>query len=224
MRDPKHAIAPAAIFQGYLELQKEYEISDKNLIWLFNAFLWASIHYTSVHGMWIGTEIYSHPELFKKLMTEVSKDKTAATDSLSDGDYLEGLIRESIRLHSVFALPRRVKHDLVYKDYLIPKGTILAISPFVEHHGVENFPHPHKIDPARWDNWSDNNVKEKFLPGGLGYFGCIGMNLAIQFLTCTWQVLLKNYDLEIVGEIPRLKERLILLPPKKPIRVKYSKR
>lgn len=50
------------------------------------------------------------------------------------------------------------------------------------------------------------------------------MQLAISFLKCLWTVLLKNYNLEVLGPIPQLKDKLILLPSKKPIKLKYSKK
>lgn len=220
VKDPNNPIQPAPILQGYLELQKEYGISNENLIWLLNAALWASMHYTSVHGLWIGAELMKNDEFLKNVLAHIPKGSLTVAD-INNNDYLEGIIMGNIRLHSVFAIPRRVKHNLTFNGYVIPKGSILSISPYIEHHKPENFPHPNVLDPHRWASGAS---RDHFMPGGLGFFGCIGMGLAINSLKCLWSVLLKNYNLEVLGTIPKLKKSLILLPSKKPISLKYSRK
>lgn len=221
VKDPNSKIKLSPVLTGYLEIQKEYGLPDQNLIWLLNAFLWASIHYTSVHSLWTCAETLTHNKFLDNVMSEIPQSTELTIEDIHRNEYLENLILENIRSHSVFALPRRVKHNLEYKRYSIPQGTILAISPYLEHHKPENFAHPHALDPNRWN---DKSAREHFLPGGLGFFGCIGMALAVNFMKSLFSVLFKNYHLELIGEPPKLKERLILLPPKKPVRIKISKK
>lgn len=212
------------LISGYINLESILGLSEDNIIWLFNAMLWAAIHYSGVHGIWTAIEILTRPKLLADLEGEQSKFNNLNFESIKKMWLLEGTIRESIRLNSLFALPRRVLKDIYFKDYKIAKGTIISISPFLEHQNADVYINPDKFDPFRWDEWADQTMYESFMPGGIGYFGCKGMPIALQFLTTLWAIMLRNYEFELVSRPPIMRKQQVLLAPSMPVALRYRKR
>jgi len=221
-KQTKSATQFDSVLDGYINFQAEFNIDDGNIAWLYNAFLWAALHYCGVHAFWAGIEILTQPGLLGDLQSEQAPIENLSHDNIKKMSLLHGAIKEGIRLNSVFALPRRVVRDLKYKNYRIPKGTVLAISPFIEHHNPIVYPNPSSFNPYRWGEWGSDATSSSFIPGGIGYFGCVGMVFTIHFLTIFWAVLIRNYKFEFIKKPPVVKDSLLLLPPSSPVQLNYE--
>lgn len=211
------------LLDGYINLQSQLGLSQDNIIWLFNAMLWSAIHYSSVHGIWTGIEILKRQNLLTDLLEEQAQFKDLNFEAVKKMYILQGTIREGIRLNSIFALPRRVLKDLNFKGYRIPKGAIISISPFYEHHNPEVYVNPNTFDPFRWDEWADAALYDSFIPGGIGTFSCKGMPFAIHYLTVFWAILLRTYQLELVNAPPVMNKQLVLIAPPTHVPMRYKK-
>lgn len=205
------------IVNGYLRIKDKFNISNENVVWLLHAMFWAAVHYTSVHGVWIGIRCLNESEIRKNILKEQNDYDQVTPETIKDMIYLGGVIKESLRMECVFALPRRVVKEINYNGYIIPKGDVIAISPYVEHFNSKNFEDPIRYEPMRWLNTQINT--QSLIPGGLGFFGCLGMDLSAQLLKIIWAYLLQNYDMKLVSRVPKRKFNLILLPPKRPVKV-----
>lgn len=212
------------VLDGYMGLQELYHLDDGNVAALFNAFIWAAIHYSSVHACWLGIEILSMPNLLEELLSEQAPLQNFDHADIKKMHLLHGAVKESIRINSIFAIPRRALKDLEYQGYKIPKGSVLSISPYLEHHNEANYKNPTTFDPYRWGRWDEDTITTTFLPGGMGYFGCLGMTFTLHFITVFWGVFLREYHLELVKKAPKMKSHLLLLPPHKPVEIRYKKR
>jgi cytochrome P450 len=100
-----------------------------------------------------------NPELWKSLSSDQNlRDKT---------------IDESLRLDGVLKnLGRFASEDIVYKDILFPKGTVVYLCSAVSNYDSSVFKNPDDFDQDR------SNLLKDTLSFGSGVHHCLGMNLA----------------------------------------------
>jgi cytochrome P450 len=99
--------------------------------------------------------------------------------------YLHGVIFEGFRVALGISgrLPRIARdEDLVYKNrgfnYVVPRGTAIGMSAFINHNNEELFPEPEKYEPERWidSQGKPNYAMEKYIMSfSKGSRQCIGM-------------------------------------------------
>jgi cytochrome P450 len=99
--------------------------------------------------------------------------------------YLYGVIFEGLRvaLGVPGRLPRIARNeDLVYKNrgfnYVVPRGTAIGMSAFINHNNEEVFPDPEKYEPERWidSHGKPNHAMEKYMMSfSKGSRQCVGM-------------------------------------------------
>lgn len=92
--------------------------------------------------------------------------------------YISSLIKETLRYSSAqpISLPRQTVKDIIYKDSIIPSGTILLMNSFAANFDPNHFKNPFLFNPERFKN---------FVPGKLEHMGfgagsrmCAGEKLA----------------------------------------------
>nr|KAJ3420298.1 hypothetical protein HK105_005852 [Polyrhizophydium stewartii] len=133
-------------------------------------------------------EIGSNPEIAARLTREIDallpRIEAAGglnPENIHDFKYLEAVMRESQRLHTIVGgLPRQVARDFEYEGYHFKAGTRLIVSIADAHMNETNFPNPHVYDPERWLAAPDRMPPAgSFLPFGDGPTKCIGQKMAI---------------------------------------------
>ncbi|KAI1741367.1 cytochrome P450 [Xylaria scruposa] len=153
-------------------------------------------------------ELLANPQELKKLREEL---KAAIPDlgsneipSFSQTDnlpYLNAVINEVVRLHpGVMNRQPRISPDLpvVYRDkkqgkeYILPPGTLVTMSPLTMHMKAEVFDDPYSFRPQRW---IDNpKIARGFLGFSRGSRSCLGMNLARKEMGMVLAALFTKYD------------------------------
>ena len=138
-----------------------------------------------------------NPEWQNRLRSEsraLGKDKLDHSD-LEVLDGMTRVMKESLRMCSpVPSLPRRTVKDVVYKNTLIPKGSLLAVSPYFTHYMDEFWQFPDCFDP---DRFSEARREDKvhpyaWVPFGGGAHMCIGLHFAdMQVKAVLHQILLR---------------------------------
>ncbi|KAH8901066.1 putative cytochrome P450 [Thozetella sp. PMI_491] len=135
--------------------------------------------------------LLSQPEKLARLREELRHEDPQQLSwvQLEKYPYLYGVIYEGFRVAFGIStrLPRVARdEDLVYKNhgfnYVIPRGTAIGMSAFINHNNKELFPEPEKYDPERWidDQGKPNHGMEKYiLSFSKGSRQCIGMHLAL---------------------------------------------
>ncbi|KAH8174628.1 cytochrome p450 domain-containing protein [Sarocladium implicatum] len=97
---------------------------------------------------------------------------------------LTAVIKETLRTHGPVTsrLPRVSPHeDLQYKEWNIPAGTPVSMSPGDIMHDPRIFENPDKWDPDRWmitDKDKLDLMNHNLIPFGRGGRMCVGQNLA----------------------------------------------
>ncbi|XP_046425588.1 cytochrome P450 4C1-like isoform X1 [Neodiprion fabricii] len=126
----------------------------------------------------------SHPDLQDKVYEELreiygdddNEDQLVTPDDLSRMNYLEQVIKETMRLFpgSPFLI-REVTDDLDIGDRVLPKGSSVAPNILRLHRSEEYWSDPFKFDP---DRFLPENITEQYphsyLPFGAGPRSCLG--------------------------------------------------
>lgn len=116
-------------------------------------------------------------------------------DDLEKMEGMTKVMKEALRLCApVPSIPRRAVRDVVYKDTLIPKGSMVVVSPFFTHYMPEYWKNPNQFDP---DRFSEERREDKvhpyaWVPFGGGAHMCIGLHFAdLQVKAILHQMLLR---------------------------------
>ncbi|CAF0819677.1 unnamed protein product [Didymodactylos carnosus] len=131
-----------------------------------------------------------HPDVQQKLYNEIDQifsddvERACTMDDLKQMDYLECVIKESLRLlPSVPGILREAQEDFIYNGHKILAGTRCVISILAIHLDPKYYPEPNKFDPERFR--PENTAQRSpyaFIPFSAGSRNCIGMNEKTSFL------------------------------------------
>jgi len=99
-------------------------------------FLFAAGYDTSKNMMtWIMYDLLDRPEHYRRCAEDLA--------------FCEKIVEESFRFHSVANIPRLTTADVVYRDVLVPEGTMLFFPVSVGGRDPAAFPDPDSYDPER---------------------------------------------------------------------------
>ncbi|GMN56700.1 hypothetical protein TIFTF001_025811 [Ficus carica] len=159
---------------------------------------------------WTISELLRNPKVMKNLQNElenvVGRDRIVEEKDLDKLEYLDMVLKESLRLHPVapFLVPRESMKDITIDGYLIPKKSRILINAWaigrdssVWSENVEEF------DPERFAN-SDTDFRGhdfKLLPFGSGRRGCPGMQLGLTIVRFVVAQLVHCFDWELPCEM-----------------------
>ena len=118
-------------------------------------------------------------------------------EKLGDLPLLEMAFKEALRINPpVPGVPRTAVRDITYKNYRIPKGTHVSISPIFTHRMEEIWPEPEKFDPMRF---TPEEVRKRhkyaWVPFGGGAHMCLGLHFAYMQAKVIMAHLLPRYDI-----------------------------
>lgn len=151
-----------------------------------------------------------HPAIQDKLYEEVSNictSKNVSFDNLNELEYLNCIIKESLRLYpSVPWFGRKINDPLVLDGYTIPKNTTIAILAIQFHQNEKYFPQPDKFIPERFLN---NDTKERpaysYIPFSAGQRNCIGQKFAMMEMKVALCHLILSYEIKAVYTCAEMK-------------------
>lgn len=115
---------------------------------------------------------------------------------------LEAVVKETLRLYPTApAGLRQAGCDVVYKNFLIPKGSLLAYSIYVTHRQEASFENALSFKPERWLEGPKPDTFA-YLPFGYGARYCIGAQLATTLIKLTLADVLQSFDLAPAWTLP----------------------
>ncbi|KAJ8729799.1 hypothetical protein PYW07_016837 [Mythimna separata] len=167
--------------------------SDNDLIAQAVLFFLAGFETVSTAMSFLMYELAVNPEVQEKLAQEI-KDTDAKNggkfdfNSIQNMTYMDMVVSEVLRLWPPgLALDRVCTKDYNLgkpndkaEDYIVPKGTAIAIPVYAIHRDPQYFPNPEKFDPERFSDENKHNIPVfAYMPFGIGPRNCIGSRFAL---------------------------------------------
>jgi len=192
--------------------------------------LFAGQHTSSVTSTWTGLYILQNKEKVMKELLEEQEHagKEIDHEAIKNMPILHACVSEALRLQPpLIFLMRQVMEDREYDGMTIPKGDKVFVSPSLAGRRADVFTNPDEYDPLRF--LAPREEQRKFPHGWLGFGGgrhrCIGEQFAYLQIKTIWAYLLRNFDIEMEGDMPEPNyEALVVGPQHHQCKVKYTRR
>lgn len=212
---------------------EEQALNDEEITGLMIALLFAGQHTSSVTGSWTGLLLFEANNKKKFLpgvleeQEEIRKEfgDEITMEALNKMDKLHRCVKEALRMHPpLLFVMRKVLKPFSYKDYYVPEGDIAFVSPALSMRVEEVFPNADQYNPERFVEEDKQTQKYRFVGFGAGRHGCMGENFAYLQIKTIWSVLLRNFDIELVGELPKPDYTAMVVGPAHPCLLRYTRK
>ncbi len=169
-----------------------------------------------------------HPAWQERLREE---SRTLGSNPLrwEDLEKLEGIglvMKESMRLCApVPVIPRRMTRDTEFRGHLLPKGVMVAVSPYLTHYLPDAWSKPERFDPERFaaGRAEDRQHPFKWLPFGGGVHKCIGLHFGGMQVKAILHHLLLNFRWSVDNDYVMPVDYTSLPIPKDGLPVRWRK-
>lgn len=208
-------------------------LSDSDITGLLIALLFAGQHTSSITSTWTALFILKDKAIMERIMKEqasVAGDEISY-DTVQEMELMHNCMREALRMHPpLVLLMRKVKQDLNFnaggRDYLVPKGDTVMISPSVGMRIPTVFPNPDTFDPDRYAPPREEHKQPyAYLGFGGGMHSCMGQNFAFVQVKTVLSVMFSMYEMEFIpDEMPDCDYEAMVVGPKGDCRVRYKAR
>jgi cytochrome P450 len=194
------------VFSMLLQARDENggELSDEELRDELMTLLVAGHETTATAMAWTLERITRHPEVLERLESE------------PDGDYLDAVIKETLRLRPVVpAVVRQLQEPMEFGGYELPAGVNLAPSIYLLHRRPELFPEPEAFRPERFLG-PDAPGTYQWIPFGGGTRRCLGASFALFEMKTVLSTILRETSLRPArrpGHSEGITRRAITLAP-----------
>jgi cytochrome P450 len=227
----RHGAADANSFLGRLLQARDdsgQAMDDRQLRDEVLTFLLAG-HETSAAGAaWTIYELCQHPQWVRAVVDEVNQsglDGPGASEAVAELKVTGRVVDESMRLHPpAWAFTRTAVAGDSFDDFDIAKGSIVVISPFVNHRMPQFWSAPLRFDPNRF---TEDQVRARprlhYFPFGFGAHLCVGMHFAVIEMRIAVALLLSRFDIELVNGM-RVRENPQIANTPDPVLVRITRR
>ncbi|KAG6828014.1 hypothetical protein H0H87_003076 [Tephrocybe sp. NHM501043] len=178
---------PESFAKYLLERQQTLQLSDDETAYLAGALFGAGSD-TTASAISVGVLAAAcYPEAARKVQEEldvvVGRDRPPTIADYEGGSMpqLQAFVLESFRWRPVTAggFPHKATKDIIWKDYVIPKGATVIGNVWSVGRDPSVFPDPEKFNPQRWLR-EDGTLREdlRSYPFGFGRRICPGQYIA----------------------------------------------
>jgi cytochrome P450 len=175
---------------------------------------------TTAHTLSLAVgELALNPQVFDKaqaLVDEVFQSQDTLTlASLKHLGYLQGIVKETLRLYSVASgtTSMQATRAMVVDDIHVPAGTKLFWSMLGAGRDPSAYPQPQVFMPERW--LGKDHPAPPMIDFGSGPHRCLGEHLAMLESTLMLAQLLRHFSWELVNgrsSLENLKQNLLIYP------------
>jgi cytochrome P450 len=140
-------------------------------------------HETTATAMaWTLERVVRHPSVLERLRDE------------PDGDYLDAVIKETLRLRPVVpAVARKLLEPMEFGGWLLPSGVHIAPSIYLLHRRADLYPDPLAFKPERFLDKTPGTYE--WIPFGGGIRRCLGASFALMEMKVVLSTVLKSVEL-----------------------------
>jgi len=151
---------------------------------------------------WTLSELLKNPRVMKKLQKElesvVGMERKVEESDLEKLEYLDMVIKESMRLHPVVPLliPHQSREDCMVGEFFIPKDSRVIVNAWAIAREPSAWREAEKFWPERFEGSSIDVRGRDFqlLPFGSGRRGCPGLQLGLTMIRLTVAQLVHCFD------------------------------
>jgi ecdysteroid 2-hydroxylase len=194
-------------------LQEEIEIQDVKRI-IVDLIL-AAGDTTAVAMEWILYLIGKNKKVQEKLRSQ------------SQPDYVNYVIRESLRLYPVAPfLTRILPEDSIVAGYGVPKDTLMILSIYTSSRDERYFKNPTSFIPERWDRSNSNyssDMQKASLPFAMGLRACVGKKLAQNQLQKAILNIVNHFQIEVCNKRDVDIKMKMVTHPSEPLQLRFRK-
>jgi cytochrome P450 len=178
----------------------EQQVRDEAITFFLTAF-----DTTSTSLTWAWYLLSQNPEAESRLHSELDSvlgGRLPTADDIHNLKYTRMVFGESLRLYPPsYVIPRQALEDFPLGKYIIPRGSIILVSPYLVHHDPRFHPNPEKFDPCEWENHSQGlSSKYEYFPFSRGPRSCIGEPFAWMQGTAVLSCVAQSWRLRHVPE------------------------
>ncbi|MDZ4857604.1 MAG: cytochrome P450 [Candidatus Hydrogenedentes bacterium] len=177
-------------------------------------------HETTANALTFGWHLLSEsPDAEAKMHAEIDsvlEGRLPTPADLHKLEYTRRVFAEVMRLFPpAYLIGRTVIDDYKLDQYIIPKGAMILLSPFITHRDATYFPNPEKFDPDRFaPEVQAGRHKFAYYPFGGGPRTCIGEPFAWMEGVFLLAVLAQRFQMRTVPGHPMDFDPQITLRPK----------
>ncbi|CAI8619008.1 unnamed protein product [Vicia faba] len=189
--------------------ESEYRIERPNIKAIMLDMLAGSMDTSATAIEWAISELLKNPNVMKKLQKELEivvglKRKVNESD-LNKLEYLDMVIKESLRLHPVAPLliPHQSIEDCMVEDFFIPKKSRIIVNAWSIMRDPKAWPDPNNFYPERFEG-SNVDVRGhdfELIPFGSGRRGCPGLQLGLTVIRLVVAQLVHCFDWELLDNM-----------------------
>jgi cytochrome P450 len=152
---------------------------------------------------WLWYLLAMHPWAEEKLVAELDRvlgDRTPTPEDLPKLVYLRQLVDEAMRLYPPLPLTlRTAAADDMVCGRRVPRGSVVAVMPFVVHRHRKLWPDPDRFDPDRFSaEQTRARPRYSYIPFGVGPHVCPGAALSISEILITVAILARRLRFRLV--------------------------
>ena len=91
-------------------------------------------------------------EANRELSAAIGDHRSPTFDDEASLSYIRAIVKEILRIRRVTSIgsPHYTTGDVIYKDYFIPKSTVVTICQYALHFDTERWQDPEQFDPSRY--------------------------------------------------------------------------
>ncbi|XXG89554.1 hypothetical protein AAC387_Pa12g1528 [Persea americana] len=183
----------------------EFQFDRSNMKAIMLEIIVAATDTTFTTTEWTLSELIKNPNTMKKaqqeLETIVGKERMVDESDLVKLDYLDMVIKESMRLHTPvpLLLPHESREDCTINGFHIPKGSRVLINAWAIGRDPAVWPKPDQFSPERFIGTNIDVRGQDFhlVPFGSGRRGCPGMQLGLTVVKFALAQLIHCFDWEL---------------------------
>ena len=196
------------------ERMSDQQVRDEAITLFLTAF-----DTTSTALTWTLYLLSQNPEAEAELHEELDlllNGRIPTVEDYSKLKYTRMVFGESMRMYPPsYVIPRQAVEDFPIDKYIVPRGTIILMSPYLIHHDPRFHPDPEKFSPHAWDEHSHSlNSKYEYFPFSRGPRSCIGEPFAWMQGILVLATIAQSWRIKLVPGHPVELLPLINLRPK----------
>ncbi|XP_060172893.1 cytochrome P450 71AU50-like [Lycium barbarum] len=183
---------------------EEFQFDHSHIKAILVDMLVAGMDTSSTAVEWILTELLRQPHVMKKLQKELEEavglERMVEESDLDNLKYLDMVVKEGMRLHSIVPLvPHEAMEDCLVDNFHIQKGSRIMVNYYAIQRDPNIWPEPDKFLPERFIGSSIDVRGRDFqlLPFGSGRRSCPGMQLGIFLVRLLVAQLVHCFDWEL---------------------------